>query len=132
MMTTGPGPAEHAEDRLALERNRHALAGIGLDERHAVAVALDRLHVRGAHLIGVLHEHELGEVVIDAGAHQMLAGAELPALAQRVAAELLVQRGARRPGATPVLPAVQAARDVLEVREQHAVGNEPRQPVRDG
>ena len=33
-------PAQHAEDRLALERDRHALARSARSERHAVAVAL--------------------------------------------------------------------------------------------
>jgi hypothetical protein len=41
--------------------------------RHALAIARHRLHVRRAHLLQVLHEHELGEVVADRGADEVLA-----------------------------------------------------------
>src|SRR5690349_16062291 len=39
--------------------------------------------------------------------------------------------GARGPRRAPVFPALELARDLLEVGEQHAVGDEARRPMRD-
>ena len=44
------------------------------------------------------------EVIVDAGALQMLASAEEAVAAERLAADRLVLRGARRPGPAPVVP----------------------------
>ena len=48
-------------------------------ERDSIAVALHRLHVRRAHLLQVLHEHD-GEVVVDRGPDEMLTGSEFEIL----------------------------------------------------
>src|SRR5882672_12760137 len=66
---------QYAVESLALERYRYAFPRWP-HHRQRVAVALDRLHVRGAHLRRVLHEHELGEVVVDRRAHEVLACGE--------------------------------------------------------
>src|SRR6267378_2464546 len=66
---------QYAVESLALERYRYAFPRWP-DQRQRVAIALDRLHVRGAHLRRVLHEHELGEVIVDRRAHEVLAGRE--------------------------------------------------------
>ena len=42
-----------------------------------------------------------------------------------------MDRGARRPGVAPVLPARDRRGDLLEIGERHAVGDEARRPVRD-
>ena len=123
---------QHAEDRFALKRDLDALARRAAGCAHAVAIALDRLHVRGAHLLDVLHEDELGEVVVDAGADQVLAGGQLVRPRAGLAAE-----ASRAPRRAPTRRQHQSSQrssalgDVLEVGEQHAVGNEPRRPMRD-
>src|SRR5947207_6918663 len=38
---------------------------------------------------------------------------------------------ASRPRRAPIVPVLERARDILEIREQHAVRDEPRRPVRD-
>ncbi len=83
--------------------NFDALAG-RLEMRQREAAALDRLHVRGFHLRKIVHEDELGEVIIDAGALQVLAGAEEMLLRERLAADRLVDRRARGPGPAPIVP----------------------------
>ena len=55
--------------------------------RQRQLAALDRLHVRGLHLREVVHEQEFCEVIVDAGALQVLAGAD----------ELLAAPSASRP-----------------------------------
>ncbi len=52
----------------------------------------------------VVHEQELGEVIVDARALQVLAGTQVLACGERRAAHLLVNRGARRPCLAPVVP----------------------------
>jgi hypothetical protein len=42
-----------------------------------------------------------------------------------------VQRCALRPSPAPVVPRPKRLRDLLEVGQRHAVGNEARAPVRD-
>src|SRR2546422_660778 len=101
---------------LALERYCDALARRA-HERKRVLVAFDRLQVRVAHLLLVVHEDELGEVVVHRRAHQVLAGSELVALGERLAPERLVDLGALAPGAAPVLPAIDSGSDLLEIGE---------------
>src|SRR6185436_13339574 len=101
-------------------------------QRQRAGVAIDRLAVRCAHLQRVLHEHELREVVVHRGANEVLAGGEAMALGQGSSAEVLVQLGARRPRSAPVFPALDRARDLLEVGEDDAVRDEAGRPVRDG
>src|SRR3954464_4767326 len=43
-----------------------------------------------------------------------------------------MQGSALRPRPAPVFPALERARHLLEVGEQHAVRDEPRRPMRDG
>src|SRR6266850_597847 len=66
---------QYAVESLAFERYRYAFPGRP-HHRQRVAVALHRFHVRGAHLLRVLHEHELGEVIVDRGPHEVLARRE--------------------------------------------------------
>ena len=100
---------------LALIGNFDALAG-RLQMRQRQPPALDRFHVRRFHLREIVHEDELGEVVIDAGALQMLAGAEKMFLRQRLAADRLVDRRARGPGphqsSHVAIPAVTSSKSV--------------------
>src|SRR6266705_1771062 len=122
--------AQNAVERPALERYRDAFPQRA-HERKRRLVAFDRAHVRFAHLLRVVHENELGEVVVHARAHEMLAGAELVALRERLAPEPFVHFGALAPGAAPVLPALDPGGDFLEIGEQHAVRDEARRPVGD-
>jgi len=87
--------------------------------------------VRLAHLFLVVHENELGEVVVHGRAHQVLAGSEPVALGERFAPERLVDLAALAPCTAPVLPALDSGGDLLEIGEQHAVRDEARRPVRD-
>ena len=57
--------------------------------------AFDCFHVRGFHLRLVMHEQELREVIVDAGALQVFARGERVCLGERLAPELLVHGGAR-------------------------------------
>src|SRR6267143_2051501 len=66
---------QYAVESLAFERYRYAFPGRP-HHRQRVTVALHRFHVRGAHLLRVLHEHEFGEVVVYRRAHEVLAGGE--------------------------------------------------------
>ena len=70
-------------------------------------------------------------MVVDAGALQTFAGGEEMLLRQRFAAELLMVRGARRPGAAPVVIRRERAGDFLEVGQHHAIGDKARAPMRD-
>jgi len=91
----------------------------------------DRLPVRGTHLRDIVNEKELGEVKVNAGALQVLAGAQELAARERLASGLLVQRGAARPGLAPRVPRGERGRDLLKVGERYAVGEEARRPMRD-
>ena len=81
--------AQDAVERLALVRDRDALAR-RIEMRQREVAALDRLHVRGLHLRHVVHEQELAEMVVDAGALQMLARADELLRRQRLAPHRLV------------------------------------------
>src|ERR1041385_2518188 len=87
--------------------------------------------MRVSHLLLIVHENELGEVVVHRPPHQVLAGRELVALGERLAPERLVDLAAVAPGAAPVLPALDAGGDLLEIGKQHAVRHEARRPMRD-
>jgi hypothetical protein len=63
-----------------------------------------------------MHEQEFAEVIVDAGALQMLACAFELALGQRLAAHGLVHGALVGPRAAPVVPACDLGRDFLEVR----------------
>src|SRR5439155_5939917 len=123
-------PSQYSIERLALERDRDALARRA-HKRKRQLVAFDRAQVRVAHLLLIVHENELGEVVVHARAHQVLAGGELVALRERLAPEPFVHVGALAPGCAPVLPALDPGRNLLEIGEQHAVRDEARRPVGD-
>ena len=122
--------AQDAGQRLALIGNFDALAGRPQMRQRGLP-AFDLLLVRGLHLRLVVHEQERSEVIVDAGALQTFAGGEEMLLGQRLAAELLVMRGARRPGAAPVVIGRDRAGDFLEVGQHHAIGDEARAPMRD-
>ncbi len=133
MTTTGgrstpDGLAQDAGKRLAFVGHLHALARRAQMRQRELA-ALDRLHVRGLHLREVLHEQELAEVIVDAGALQVLARAD----------ELLVARAPRAPSPrarrrAPTRRAHQSSHDViargdlLEVGERDAVGRRSAAP----
>jgi len=87
--------------------------------------------MRVSHLLLIVHENELGEMVVHRRAHQVLAGREGVALGEGLAPERLVDLAALAPGATPVLPALDTGGDLLEIGEQHAVRHEARRPMRD-
>src|SRR5216117_1244021 len=114
----------------SLERYRNAFPW-GAHKRKRVLVAFDRLQVRVAHLLLIVNENELGEVVVHRRAHQVLARGELVPLRERLAPERLVHLAALAPGAAPVLPPLDPGSDLLEIGEQHAVRHEARRPVRD-
>ncbi len=124
------GPTQDPSEVIAFKGNLDALARRA-QVRQRKPAALHRLHVRSAHLVDIVDEQELREVVIHPGAAQVLARGEAMALGERVAPELLVDCRARRPRRAPVLPPGDAARHLLEVGEQHAVGDEPRRPMGD-
>src|SRR5581483_8774649 len=101
-------------------------------ERQRRLPALDRLHVRGLHLRHVVDEQEGGEVVVDAGALQRLAGGQVVAARERLAPDLLVMGGAGRPRGAPLVVARNRGRHLLEVGEHDAVGDEAGAPMGDG
>src|SRR6476646_7817935 len=69
-------------------------------------------------------------MIIDAGALQAFAGSErVPALFRR-ASELLMVRGACRPGRAPVVVTLELTGDFLEIGQHHAIGDEARPPMR--
>ncbi len=70
-------------------------------------------------------------MVVDAGALQAFAGGKEMLGRQGFAAELLVMRGAFRPGAAPVVIGRELAGDLLEVGQHHAIGDKARAPMRD-
>src|SRR5258708_7848156 len=115
---------------LALERYRDALAGRA-HKRKRRLVTVERAQVRVAHLLLIVHENELREVVIHRRAHQVLARRQLEALFQRLAPERLVHLAAFAPRRAPILPALDPGGHFLEICEQHAVRDEARGPVRD-
>src|SRR5258706_32961 len=123
-------PSQHSVERLALERYRDALARRA-HQRKRRLVAVERAQVRVAHLLLIVHENELGEVVVHRSAHQVLAGSELVALRERLAPERLVHLAALAPGPAPVLPALDPGGHLLEIGEQHAVRDKARRPVSD-
>ena len=97
------GLAQDAVEVLALVGDRDPLAR-RRQVRQGQAPALDRLEVCGLHLRQVVHEQECAEMVVDAGALQVLAGGEQALLVQGLAAEPLMNGSALRPGAAPVVP----------------------------
>ena len=136
MTTTGGrvdagGLAQDAVQVFALVRDLDPLARRPQVRQREVA-ALDPLHVRRLHLRDVVHEQERAEMVVHAGALQVLAGAQRPLLVQGLAPEPLMHGGALRPGAAPVVPRRRRRRHLLEVGEVDAVRDEARRPVGDG
>ena len=115
---------------LALVGDHHPLAG-GADQRQREIPAFHCPAVRALHLLGVDDEHELRKVVAHRGARQMLAGGKFVSIGEGLTAQLFVDHRARAPGAAPVLPALDAGSDFLEVGKRHAVRYEARRPVRD-
>jgi hypothetical protein len=84
-----------------------------------------------SHLLEVVDEHELGEVMADRGAREMLAGREPVAGCEIRFAELVMHVAARHPRPAPVAPGGQASGDILEVGQRNAIGNQARRPVRE-
>jgi hypothetical protein len=123
--------AQNAGEGAALKGNRDALA-CGQEMGQRDAAAFHRLHVRRLHLRNIVHEQEFREMVIDAGALQVLAGTHLLAGRERRAAHVLVYGRPRRPRLAPVVPARDRRRHLLEVGERDAVGDEPRPPMGNG
>ncbi len=72
--------------------------------------ALHCLHMSGAHLCRVVHEHELREVVAHGRAGPVLRRGKPVAAGKRIVAELLVNRRTRTPRPTPVFPSRNAWR----------------------
>ena len=123
--------AQDAVERLALVGDLHPLAR-RVEVRQRRVAARHRLHVRGPHLLEVVHEQELGEVVVDAGALQMLARAQ--ELAAGPAPPVPSPRARRRAPTTPGTsrPTTASDRgDLLEIGERHPVGDEARSPMGD-
>src|SRR5467141_4043154 len=100
--------------------------------RQRQLLALDRLRVCSSHLCHVVDKHEFGEVVVDRGAREMLAGSQVVAVFERSAPEFFVIRGPQAPGGAPVVPAFDLAGYLLEISQQHAVRDKARRPVRYG
>ena len=62
--------------------------------RQRELLAFDCLRVRGSHLRHVVDKHELGEVVVDGSARQMLASGQMVAVLERSTPEAFVICGA--------------------------------------
>src|SRR5581483_10744596 len=92
--------------------------------------ALARLAMRRAHLRHVLHEKKLGEVIVDAGAREMLARAQRLPRRQRLAPKALMHSRALRPGGAPAVPGGQRTGDLLMVGGNDAVGKAAMRPMR--
>src|SRR5258706_2613035 len=99
--------------------------------RKGAVAAFHGLHARALYLGGIDHKQDFAEVVAARGARVVLARRDRVALGERLGAQRLVDGGARRPGAAPVLPALAARGHLLEVDERHAVRDEARRPVGD-
>jgi hypothetical protein len=82
-----------------------------------------------AHLVHVVDEDELGEVVVDGSLGQVATSRRVTALLERCPAQGLVLGAYPRPGGAPVLPSLDLPGDALEVRHGDAVGREARRPV---
>ena len=91
-------PARLSQDAVearALVRNRHALAR-RIEVRQREIAALDDFLVRAAHLVGLVHEHELAEVIAQRRAREMARRRHAVAFAERLAAQAFVHRRALR------------------------------------
>ena len=99
--------AQVAVKEFTLVRDGHALAR-RIDQRQRAVAALHRLHVCGLHLRKVVDEQKFAKVIAHRGAGEMRTGRQFVALRQCLDAKRLVLRGARRPGAAPILPALTA------------------------
>src|SRR5665213_2561902 len=122
--------AQNPCERPALVGNFDALAG-WTQMRQRRLPAFNLFFVRGLHLRLVLHEQERREMIVDAGALQTFAGGEKMLGGKRLAAELLVMRAARRPGAAPIVIRRHRAGHLLEIGQHYAVGDKARAPMRD-
>src|SRR3954471_6400689 len=97
--------------------------------RQGEIAAVHRLHVCGLHLRQVLYEQELAEMVVDARALQVLAGAQEFLFGQRLAPHPFMDRGTCRPGCTPFIPRSKLGGDVFEIGERHSIGDEAWRPM---
>src|SRR5258706_543012 len=97
--------------------------------RQCELLAFDGFRVCRSHLCHVVHKHELGEVIVDGGAREMLARAQVVTVLQSGTPEILVISGAQGPCGAPVFPAFDLAGYLLEIRQQHAVRDEAGRPV---
>ena len=122
--------AQDAGQRAALIRNLDAFAGWPQVGKCGLPT-FDLLFVRGFHLRLIVHEQERCEMIVDAGALQAFARGEEMLFRQRLTAELFVMRGARRPGAAPIIVRGNRTGDLFEVGQDHAVGDKAGSPMRD-
>ena len=133
--TTGNGPSPYgvrttATSRAVLERDLHAAPG-RVEMGQGVGVRRHRARVRGLHLVDVLDEDELREVVVRRGLGEVLAAGPQAALLERLAPQLLVLLADGHPGSAPLGPGLDGGGDPGEVGGRDAVGGEARRPVRD-
>jgi hypothetical protein len=98
-------PPQHSGDRRPVERYFDAFTR-RVEKRQRVAGASHGLQVGGAHLIHIVNEHELGEVVVDRGLRQMCPGRALAACGERLPAQSLVDRAGHAPLLAPRTPAL--------------------------
>src|SRR5215470_4143094 len=99
-------------------------------QRHSPAC--NRLGMCLLHLRQIMHKQKLREMIVDAGALQMLAGAEIFVLCKGGASHGLMDGRSRRPGPTPLGPRRNRGCDVLKIRKRHAVGDEALRPMGNG
>src|SRR5664279_243401 len=76
-----------------------------------------------------MRKQKRAEMIINRGALQRFAGGEIMLASQRLAADLLMMRGAFRPGPAPVVVGLELAGDFLEIGQHDAVGDKTRAPM---
>src|SRR5579871_6093215 len=87
--------------------------------------------MRRAQHIGLMHKHELAEVIADGGMQIMIARRRIAALYLGFLAHLLVHLAAGRPLRTPVIPAADALGHALQIIGVDAIGKKAWRPVID-
>jgi hypothetical protein len=112
-----------------LERDLHAASGRSQVWQRGIA-ARDGLLMRGTHLLKVVDEDELGEVVAQRGARERLARGQQMAAGLRPLGDLGVHCAARGPCSAPLVPLLDPPDHILEVREWDALRHEAVRPVR--
>src|SRR5919106_1111104 len=121
-------PAKHSDQTTRFEGDLHSLPG-RVEVGESVCEATNRVVMCRSHLLEILHEDELGEVVVDGRLRQVRSRRSRPVLRECDAAEVLVLGGDRRPRGAPLLPAFYLFGYPLEIRGSDAVRGEARLPV---